>query len=77
MSAQPPRELAHRAGGGMEVTLYWSADDDTTHIEIRYATTDETFAFAVARQCALDAFYHPFAHLPIGGAGGVPAVVRS
>ena len=77
MSAQAPRELAHRAGGGMEVTLYWIPDDDSTHIVIRHTATGETFAFTVTRDCALDAFYHPFAHLPVVGAGGVPAAVRS
>jgi len=46
------------------VTLYWSAGDDSTHNEIRHAATDETLAFEVARERALDAFYHPFAHLP-------------
>ena len=77
MSPHAHRELAHRAGGGIEVTLYWSADDDSTHIVIQNTATDETLAFTVAPGSALDAFYHPFAHLPIVVAGGVPAVVRS
>ena len=77
MSAQAPRELAHRAGGGIEVTLYWSADDESTHIEIRRAATDETLAFTVARERALDAFYHPYAHLPTAHTTRVPAGARS
>ena len=58
------RELAQRTSGGMEVTLYWSAHDDSTSIEIFHAATDQTLTFAVPREDALDAFYHPFAHLP-------------
>ena len=59
----PPRELARRLNGGIEVTLYWNADDNSTSIEVRQPATEETLTFAVARERALDAFYHPFAHL--------------
>jgi len=67
MSAPTPtrrRELAHRSSGGIEVGLYWSADTNRTTIEIWHAATGELFAFAVAPECALDAYHHPFAHLP-------------
>jgi hypothetical protein len=47
------------------VTLYWRADDNSTHIEVKGRASDEQLAFAVAGEHALDAFYHPFAHLPI------------
>lgn len=57
------RELAHRVSGGTEFTLYWSADDDGTSIEIHQPSSDVTLEFAVPRDQALDAFYHPFAHL--------------
>jgi hypothetical protein len=59
----PQRELAYRVNGGIAVTLYWSADDDSTSVEIFHAATGQTFRFAVSRERALDAFYHPFAHL--------------
>ena len=59
----PRRELARRLNGGLEVTLYWNADDNSTSIEVLQTTTDEKLTFAVARERALDAFYHPFAHL--------------
>ena len=58
------QELAHRVSGGIEVTLYWSAADDTTSVEVFQASTETTLHFAVPRERALDAFYHPFAHLP-------------
>ena len=59
---EPRRELARRDSGGLEVTLYWSADDNSTSVELWQHTPAETFAFAVPRERALDAFYHPFAY---------------
>ena len=58
------RELAHRASGGLEVTLYWKASDNSTSVEVRQRRSGEALAFVVAGKHALDAFYHPFAHLP-------------
>jgi len=58
------RELAHRVEGGVEVTLYWSSLDDTTSIEVFHAATETTLHFEIPGDRALDAFYHPFAHLP-------------
>jgi hypothetical protein len=57
------RELAHRFGGGIEVTLYWNAADNSTSVEIFHPTTEQTLHFAVRREHALDAFYHPFVHM--------------
>jgi hypothetical protein len=59
------RELARRLSGGLEITLYWCAGDNTTSVEVHQRASEETLLFAVAREHALDAFYHPFAHLPI------------
>ena len=59
---EPRCELAHRVSGGIAVTLYWNADDGSTSVEIFHAATDQTLHFAVPRERALDAFYHPFAH---------------
>jgi hypothetical protein len=59
-----PRELARRASGGLEVTLYWSPDDNRTSVRLVQQGTDETVEFTVAPEHALDAFYHPFIHLP-------------
>ena len=60
----PRLELDHRAGGGIEVTLYWSAHDNSTSIEVWQSASEETLVFDVAPEQALDAFHHPFAHLP-------------
>ena len=61
---EPRRELARRVSGGLEVTLYWSAGDNSTSVEVSQHVSGETVVFAVERERALDAFYHPFAHLP-------------
>lgn len=67
--ADTQRELAHRIGGGIEVTLYWDADDNSTSVEIFHSTTEQTIHFAVPRERALDAFYHPFVHMQPWSAG--------
>jgi len=57
------RELAHRISGGIEITLYWNPRDDTTSLEVRHHDSEQTLRYHVAPDQALDAFYHPFAHL--------------
>lgn len=57
------RELAHRIGGGIEVTLYWDAADNSTSIELRHLASETTLRFTVPADEALDAFYHPLAHV--------------
>jgi hypothetical protein len=69
----PRRELARRVSGGIEVALFWSPHDNSTTVEVWQSATKETLLFTVARADALDAFYHPFAHLPTTSAGLVPA----
>ena len=61
------RELARRLSGGIEVTLYWSPDDNTTYVEVSQPAIEEALRFSVPRERALDAFYHPFSHLPAEG----------
>ena len=63
------RELARRVSGGLEVALFWSAEDDSTTVEVWQPATEESLHFTVAHADALDAFYHPFAHLPLTSAG--------
>jgi hypothetical protein len=60
---QTRRELARRASGGIEVTLYWSPLDNGTTVEVWDAASEETIVFAVPPERALEAFYHPFAQL--------------
>ena len=39
------RELARRRSGGIEVTLYWSPDDNTTHVEVSQLAIEEALRF--------------------------------
>jgi hypothetical protein len=72
------RELAHRVTGGIAVTLYWSAHDNSTSVEIFHTSTEQTLHFVVPQEQALDAFRHPFAHLrtPIPCTSKEPAEER-
>jgi len=53
----------------LEVTLYWSAADDSTSLQVSQRESEETLLFTVPREHALDAFYHPFAHLAATASG--------
>jgi len=57
------RELAHRVSSGLEITLYWNAADNRTSLEVRHLATEMTLRVAVPAEQALDAFYHPLAHV--------------
>ncbi|MGE5274109.1 MAG: hypothetical protein ACM3QU_10200 [Verrucomicrobiota bacterium] len=71
---QTRQELAHRVSGGLEITLFWWASDNSTSIEVRQPDSGEVVAFAVPPEWALDAFYHPFAHLAIVSADAIATV---
>lgn len=73
-AAQPlhrRRELAFRASGGLEVTLYWSPLDNRTSVEVWHSESEELLAFDVPPELALDAFYHPFAHVALASADAI------
>lgn len=61
-SEWPRRELAQRAAEGIEVTLYWNESENSIALEVLDSGTDSVLEFAVARDRALDAFYHPYAY---------------
>ena len=56
------RELAHRAGDGVEVSLLWRSQDDRLTVVVDDAKADETFALEARADNALDVFYHPYAY---------------
>ena len=58
------RELAHRFGDGIEVTLYWHSRDDRLTVSVSDARTGEFFEVDAPRNAALDVFHHPFAWAP-------------
>ena len=55
------RELAHRTGDGIEVTLFWSKPSNRVTIAVLDSHSDETLEFEVDGADALDAFNHPYA----------------
>ena len=59
---RPRRELAHRAADGIEVTLLWNRVDDTVAVEVVDHAAEQAFEVLVPRDCALDAFHHPYAY---------------
>lgn len=69
---RPRCELAQRVSGGIEVTLYWSPDDDSTTVEVWQPASEVTLILAVAPERALEAFYHPFAQVRASSVELVP-----
>jgi hypothetical protein len=56
------RELAAREGDGLHVQLLWHPSADALTVEVEDLRAGDRFRLAVARERALDAFYHPFAY---------------
>jgi hypothetical protein len=56
------RELAHRTGDGIEVTLLWTKSTNTITTAVVDAHSGEELEFEVDGSRALDAFKHPYAY---------------
>ena len=56
------RELAARESDGIHVLLLWHRRENALTVEVEDARIGDAFQLAVAPECALDAFYHPFAY---------------
>ena len=56
------KELAHRAGDGVEVSLLWSPTDGRLTVVVDDAKADERFALDAWPEEALEVFYHPYAY---------------
>ena len=61
-AAQPSRELAARMTDGLHVQLLWDPIADAVSVAVEDLRAGDRFRLAVARERALDAFYHPFAY---------------
>ena len=61
------RELAHRAGDGVEVSLFWNEDDHGLTVAVADTRTGEEFDLAAHPENVLDVFYHPFAYAAFKG----------
>jgi hypothetical protein len=60
---QPPRELAHRTGDGVEVTLYWRPDNDDLSVCVCDHRRGAYFVVRPEPHLALDVFYHPYSYI--------------
>jgi hypothetical protein len=58
------RELAHRTGTGIEVSLLWRRSDGSVRLQLVEVDTGVVFELGIAPEAALDAFHHPYAYLP-------------
>ena len=61
------KELAHRAGDGVEVSLLWSKGRNRLTVEVFDTRTRDAFELEAHPDNALDAFYHPFAYAALRG----------
>ena len=62
MYAAQKIDLASRRNDGIDVTLWWSPNDDSVSVEVLHFASESSFELLVDRDRALDAFYHPFAY---------------
>jgi hypothetical protein len=60
--AIPDRELARRAGDGIEVSLFWNHQTNRVTVRVDDARSGERFELAVDGRDALEAYNHPFAY---------------
>jgi hypothetical protein len=56
-------ELDHRNADGLDVSLWWNADEDRTYVFVDDGRTGQTFRIAVEAGDALDVFHHPYAYV--------------
>jgi hypothetical protein len=56
------RELAARDSDGIHVLLLWHPCENALTVSVEDTRVGDRFHLAVARDRALDAFYHPFAY---------------
>jgi hypothetical protein len=61
-NATDRRELAHRTGDGITVTLLWCKTTDGITLEVLDSRSGEKLEFDVDRHAALDAFRHPYVY---------------
>jgi hypothetical protein len=62
MSTSARRELAHRSGAGVDVTLYWHPTLDELIVSVRDKRHGAHFEIRPQRYLALDVYYHPYAY---------------
>jgi hypothetical protein len=58
----PVRELSHRHGDGIDVTLFWNPQTNEVFVAVVDERLGEAFELGVPASDALDAFRHPYAY---------------
>jgi hypothetical protein len=58
-----PRELAHRSGGGLDVSLLWFEATGRVTVRVFDSRTGDRFDMSVKAADALNAFQHPFSYV--------------
>ena len=56
------RELAHRTGDAIEVTLLWDPAEDSVFVDVNDERQGRRLRIVVGNGNALDAFHHPYAY---------------
>lgn len=56
------RELDHRTGDDLEVTLLWNSQTNRVSVAVEDQFSGEVFEFAVEGRDAMAAFHHPYAY---------------
>jgi len=56
------KELAYRAGDGVEVSLFWSPADDSLRVFVDDHRVEERLELEARADNALEVFYHPYAY---------------
>ena len=74
-TATERRELAHRTGDGIEVTLLWTKSTNMIAIAVADTHSGEGLEFEVDGSRALDAFNHPYAYAATVRAHSAPATL--
>jgi hypothetical protein len=55
-------ELASRENAGIQVSLFWSREDNTLSVVVHDNWTGDEFSLAAGPDEAMDVFRHPFAY---------------
>ena len=58
----PARELAHRKGDGLEVTLFWQPATDRLTVRVCDHRRGARMEIPAQPERALDVYHHPFAY---------------
>jgi hypothetical protein len=55
-------ELASRESAGLQVSLFWSREDNALSVVVRDHRSGDEFSLAVEPDEAMDVYRHPFAY---------------